>query len=318
MAALAFRSIGSHASTATPISGCSPALPAGHAATDLLLMFVEHDNGVVNTPAGWEAGPTATQASTMCTSFWKTDSGAESAPTVTGAAGSNHLLAVILAFSAPSASPINTSAGDNASSATAVSWPAATATEDGTIVVHAVAVGTDSSSTTLCGGYANGGLTNLTERFDQSVIDANGGGLAIVTGELATAGTTGVTTATLATGAGQARLTIVIASAASDEALSANLNDSVTISDAAPTFGVGLRLTETTTPSDAAPTFAQGFGRTFADTATPSDAAPTFDIGKQLADTVTIEDTNQRGVDVRMSVLTTRHNDFVVTITALP
>ncbi len=317
MPALAFRSIGAHASTGSVGSGCVPTLPAGHAATDFLLMFVEHDGGTVATPAGWAVGPAVVQASTACTSFSKTHTGSESDPTVIGS-GCNHLLAVILAFSDPSVAPINTSASSTASAATAVSWPEATATENNTIVVHAVAVSTDSASTTLCSGYANASLGSLTERFDQSVTDGNGGGLAIVTGTLAAAGSTGITTATLASSAGQAGLTIVISPATADDAHVLNLADEITPTEV-PILsqGFGLPLADEVTPTEGL-TLSQGFGLPLADEVTPTEAPLVFDIGMRLSDQVTVEDTNQRGVDVRMAVATTRHNDFVVTITALP
>jgi hypothetical protein len=91
---------------------------------------------------------------------------------------------------------------------TSMVFPAVTTATDESLVVLAVAQDTDAASTATVGALTNANLANLTERHDQTVIAGQGGGLAVITGEKATAGATGTSTATGSTSVTHAYHTI--------------------------------------------------------------------------------------------------------------
>jgi hypothetical protein len=194
-----------------------PGLPPGYKANDIFLLFVESANEAVSTPSGYAivadspqgtgtaGGTTATRISV----FWKRATSTETAPTVTDPG--DHAVAKILAFRncVGSGDPWDVTAGDTGSSSTSVSIPGDTTTLANCLIVQAVANQTD-TTTPQASGYTNGDLTNLTERTDINTDQGNGGGLAVITGDKATAGAFGATTATLATASVQGRITIAL------------------------------------------------------------------------------------------------------------
>jgi len=194
-----------------------PGLPAALQEKDIMLLFVETANQTVSAPSGWVAtadspqgtGTAGDVAATSLSVFWKRATAVESAPTVTDPG--DHAIAQILSFRGciDTGDPWDVTSGNTAASSTSVSIPGDTTTVANCLVVLAVSNGTD-SATAQTSGYANTDLANLTERTDVNSTQGNGGGFAVATGEKATAGAYGATTATLANASTQGRISIAL------------------------------------------------------------------------------------------------------------
>ena len=125
----------------------------------------------------------------------------------------DHQLAIILAFRGVIASgnPWDITGTGTAVSGTAVSFPSVITTVTDTMIVHAGAGdGPDGNSTVNLSGETTTNLTNLTERSDDRVNTGMADCSGTYTGEKATTGSTGNTTATLANAATQAMITIAL------------------------------------------------------------------------------------------------------------
>ena len=201
----------------------TPALPAGIATNDILLLFVEtpnravtisNSNGgtwteVTNSPQG--TGTAGAAAATRLTAFWSRYNGTQGAPTAT-ATSSDQTIGRITAYRGcvTSGNPWDVTAGSVASTAsTSVSIPGATTTVPSTLVVAVVANTTD-TNTAQTSGWTNSNLTSFAERTDDSNALGGGGGFGVATGGWATAGAYGTTTATLATSSTQGRMSIAL------------------------------------------------------------------------------------------------------------
>lgn len=188
-----------------------------HAIDDLGVLVVEHQDGTAAAPAGWTQFPDSPQVGDggiagICklAVFWKVAASAAEANVVVADTG-NHTYGVILVFRGTHlTTPQDVTAGDAiTAAATAVSVPGDTTTVADCLVVLLCARGTD-NDTAQFSGWTNADLATLTERFDAGTIEGGGGGLGIATGEKATAGAYAATTATLATTAVQARISIAL------------------------------------------------------------------------------------------------------------
>jgi len=218
---------------------CTPGLPAGTAENDILLLFVQYQNGPISV-AGYQSVPgshDASHGSYEFEMFWRRAGASESGPTIVGA-GTNHMYAVVCGFRDVVASgvpwnvigleshgvkiavehvfavvlafrgcktngnPWNVITPDSSGVGTAITLlgtdgAGPTTTRD-CLVVGACSHSNDVAGPTFS-GWTNADLANLTERFDDGTTVGNGGGLAVVTGEKATAGAFGNTTATNST-----------------------------------------------------------------------------------------------------------------------
>lgn len=193
-----------------------------HQALDIGLLFVETANQAVATPSGWNAvtngsqgiGTAAGTTATRLQVFWRrADTGAQAAASVADSGAHTH--GVILTFRgcATSGVPVNASAGSATTNAntTAVSFPSITTTVNNCLVVMAIANQTDTDTDGQIGAVTNGSLTSITERFDQNdATQADGGGIAVITGIRATAGAVSSGTATLTTASRQGRVTLAL------------------------------------------------------------------------------------------------------------
>ncbi len=202
----------------------TPALPAGIAANDILLLFLEtaneaisisNQNGgtwtaVTNSPQG--TGTAGGTSATMLTVFWSRYNGTQGAPTASDSG--NHQLGRIIAIrgAAASGNPWDVTAGGvEAVSDTSGSIPGATTTVANTLVVAAIATALpDKNSTANFSSWTNANLTSVTERTDNTVTAGNGGGLGIATGIKATAGAYGNTAVTLANSAYKGMMSIAV------------------------------------------------------------------------------------------------------------
>ncbi len=202
----------------------TPALPAGIATNDILLLFLEtanqaisitNQNGgtwteVTNSPQG--TGTAGGTSATRLTVFWSRYNGTQGDPTASDSG--NHQLGRMIAVrgAVTSGNPWDVTAGGvEATADTSGSIPGATTTVGNTLVVAAIATSLpDSSSTTRFSAWTNANLTSITERTDNSVTAGNGGGLGVATGIKATAGACGNTAVTLATSASKGMMSIAI------------------------------------------------------------------------------------------------------------
>jgi PKD repeat protein len=202
----------------------APALPAGIATNDILLLFVETANqasSISNQNGGTWAevtgspqytGTAGGTAATRLTAFWSRYNGTQGAPTVSDSG--NHQIGRIVALrgATTSGNPWDVTAGGvEATADTSGAIPGATTTVDKCLVVAAIATALpDATGTANFSAWANANLTSVTERTDNTANAGNGGGLAIATGEKATAGAYGSTAVTCATATTKAMLSLAI------------------------------------------------------------------------------------------------------------
>lgn len=189
--------------------------PDGHQKDDLALLAIEHTQ-TINTPQGWELLASVECSpgdlgDTTLTVFWRRAQSDNESDVFVPADG-NHALTVMAVFRKvpKTLSPFHVQAtGIQLVASTVVSLPVPDTTLDNCLIVQIVAHHID-SSTPRFSAWANAALANVIERFDESVPAGNGGGVGIVTGELATAGPGGTTTATLGGAGNQAWLTLAL------------------------------------------------------------------------------------------------------------
>lgn len=219
MALPTFVSVGTQVNATT---GISVAWPGTYADGDLGLLVVESANQSVTTPSGWTqvtgspqgTGTGGVAGGVRCMVFYKFASGVEANVSVSDSG--DHTIGQIFVFrGVDSTTPINAGAGSVQSSA-ATSWtlPGVTTTVNDCLIVHCISSDRDSSATTNVDGYTNSNLANITERADAATFTASGGAIVLVTGEMATAGSTGTTSCTSAASVTGAFVTIALAPAA--------------------------------------------------------------------------------------------------------
>ena len=207
-----FISAGAVASDPTTVT---PGLPAGYQANDIFLYVIESASNTINTaPSGYTQVTNSPQANGANAAtdrlavYWKRATGSESAP---ASEGVDHTIAVILCIRGcpTTGNPWDVTAGDTAGSGTGATCPSVTTTVPNCLVINIFGHGIDAAGAQVT-GYTNANLANLTEVVDDSTTSGNGGGFGISTGLKASAGATGTTTATLATGNTQVRMTIAL------------------------------------------------------------------------------------------------------------
>lgn len=203
------------------VGAITPALPAGIAVDDILLLCIETRSGQsisIPTPNGgtWAqpafspfpdtGGTTGTRFSV----FWSRYNGTQGDPTTSDSG--DHQIGAILAFRGCIASgdPWDvSSSGSKTSASTTVAVAGATTTVADCLVVVGCSRENDAAGAHFS-NYANADLANITERFDDGAIAGNGGGFFVVTGEKAAAGAYGDTTADIAASVVNAFWTIAL------------------------------------------------------------------------------------------------------------
>lgn len=193
--------------------------PGSLAADDLLLLVVESANEAIATPTGYtqvanspqSTGTGAAAGGVRLAVFYKVTTGSES--NVTVADTGNHTTAQIHAFrGVDPTTPIHQTAGAvDAAATTALSAPAVTTTLTNCLIVNAIGLDKDAADSDTLSSVANAALSDVTEQHDQTVASGVGGGIAVITGGKATAGSTGNTTATGDSSTTHAYITIALA-----------------------------------------------------------------------------------------------------------
>lgn len=198
----------------------SPGVPAGYAADDVFLMFVETNwDQAQAAPSGWalvDGFPVTTgtgsagQLPNRLTVFWKRATASESAPVL--ADPGDHNVAQILAFRGcrKYGVPYDTTATTTDTVYdTATTAPAVTTNTANTLIVGAAAHGVDYTSITY--SWANSGLTSVTGRTAVCVDAGGGGGFGVMTGVAANIGAVAASTATMQWASWTAAGTIALA-----------------------------------------------------------------------------------------------------------
>jgi PKD repeat protein len=278
----------------------TPALPAGIATNDILLLFLEtanqlisitNQNGgtwteVTNSPQG--TGTAAGSSATRLTVFWSRYNGTQGAPTTSDSG--NHQLGRIVAIrgAATSGNPWDVTAGGvEATSDTSGAIPGATTTVGNTLVVAGIATNLpDATGTANFSAWANANLSSVTERTDNTVTAGNGGGLGLATGGMANAGAYGNTTVTCATAATKGMMSIAL-KAAGPAAPVANFSGAPT--SGAPPLTVNFTDSSTNTPTS--------WSWTFGDGGTSTAQNPSHQYTSENTYTVSLTATNAYGSD---------------------
>lgn len=199
------------------VADVSPAWPT-HAIGDTGFLIVETTGGQgpgLSAPAGFKflctSGTGTTTAGVRVTVYYcQATSASMPAPTVTNPG--NHVYAQIVTVTgAASNQPWDVFAIDaKASADTSASAPSVTTTVDGCLILNIIGRDNDSAAAAFS-APANASLSNVSEwsGTDAGTALGNGGGFVVITGEKATAGATGVTTATV-TSSINASITIAV------------------------------------------------------------------------------------------------------------
>jgi hypothetical protein len=221
MALPTVRAVGTISSGSTS-TAATPGLPSGTVAGDFLLMFIETDNQDA-TASGWTEAPsspqtadTASASDTRLTVLYRIAQSGRDA-TTTNAPG-EHISARIIGITAgtyDTSNPFHQSAGGtDTTSDTSGSGPAVTTTLNDCLIIAACSNGNDPAANgTANYTISNASLGSVTERIDNTRIAGNGGGFGVISGTLATAGSSGNTTFTLAVASLKGMLTYAIAPA---------------------------------------------------------------------------------------------------------
>lgn len=199
----------------TGTGAVSPALPAGRATDDILLLFCETVDGTAATPSGWavagarqwrNAGQAA--LNTCLDVYWRRVVGGESAPSLADAG--DHISAVIHAYRGceTSGDPWDEIAGATEANDTSASFPSVTTVGADRLIVMSIA--THDNVGAPLSGASNANLTGVSIRTNEETSSGNDGTLAVVTGVMASAGATGETSATLAFPVHKALATIAL------------------------------------------------------------------------------------------------------------
>ena len=243
----------------------SPPLPAGIQANDILLLFVETANQsptIYNANGGtWTAvdkspvgtGTAGNTNATALTVFWSRYNGTQTAPTLSTSTGTSNELAIILGFRGcvTSGNPWDvTATNTDATATTSASIAGATTINPNDLVVAAIATAwPKAAGAANLSGWANGDLSSITERSDNTARAGSsgpgGGGLGTATGGKAVAGAYGSTTVTLATASAKAMMSIALTPGASGSAPVANFSGTPTSGQAPLT----VQFTDTSTGS---------------------------------------------------------------------
>jgi hypothetical protein len=208
------------AAVSSTSTALTPAIPAGTTTNDIVLLVHEMDPALSAAVLGAVTGYTdvinspqsfTTVTPTRLTVRWHRATGAESG-TITVPAVTDHQSCRLIGFRGcvTSGNPWNVTSGATAASSATVNFPALTTTATDCLIFQAVATGTDANSTTMLGAATNAALASIAEQMDNWALTGGGGGFGAVTGQKATAGAVGTTTATLTTANPQALMSIAM------------------------------------------------------------------------------------------------------------
>lgn len=215
----------------------TPTLVA-HQADDVIGVVIESNfDQAPATPSGWtqfSASPMAGASGTRLTVFGKIAASSSETPPLLTDPGDHQIVTTFRVRGAVSGGVmlIDNQTQQTAGGSTSITWTGFTTTHDDVLLVYLASRGADTAGAVVSAFSNAGSVANLTEVFDDGAIDGGGGGLFIGTGELATAGATGNTSATITAAQVTCRITIAFFGAPED--VTGSLLD-MTIPAASPT-----------------------------------------------------------------------------------
>lgn len=181
-------------------------MPSGIVANDILLFITESssaDNITLTTANGFALAVQQDDGvSGHAATFWKLAVGGDAAPTTNNPGSSDHVIGLVCLIRGckTTGNPWNVSSSgfEGAPSDTSLSISGLTTTAPDCLVVQIQVADIHQLGSGNIGSWSNGDLANLTERIDAGINTGSGGYIAVVSGEKATAGAYGATTATTA------------------------------------------------------------------------------------------------------------------------
>lgn len=214
MAAPTFHAAGTGSGS---INAATPTMPTFTAGDFLLLVHESSSTQGISAPTGWtemsgspvDDGSGASAGNPRLQVFTRIAVGGDTAPTL--ADSGNHNIAQIFSFSGnDTSSPLSgTPVSGTATASTSVSQAGVTTADADCLVVYVLGHAIDSNTATLS-SQADASLTSVTEGGDFSNNSNQGGGFAVTSGVLATAGASGTMTGTLSASSKQCKLTFAI------------------------------------------------------------------------------------------------------------
>lgn len=200
------------------LSALSVPWPA-HLANDIGILVIESNPaGAISTPSGWahvDGSPLAVSAGDddhTLTVFWKRATSSSEANADVNDVGHQAALIFTIRGCIQTGNPWDVISSDTDTSATAdeeIDILGATTTVVDCLVVLIASSGVD-TGTQAASGWANADLANVTERTEHHSTVGDGGGFSIATGEKASIGTYGITTAVFVDGTDQCRMSIAL------------------------------------------------------------------------------------------------------------
>lgn len=181
-------------------SETTPTWPT-HVAGDFAILPVKHslNSGGITTPAGWTKRGTyahGVNADYVSLFYRRALSASETNPSLGG--GGNYYWGRIITFTGVNTdTPIHAPASSWSNSSADQGSPGTTTRLDDCLIVNVFGWDADNAGPLYSSALANADLANVTIRSDSGTITNNGGGLIVITGELATKGTIRPTSFTL-------------------------------------------------------------------------------------------------------------------------
>lgn len=221
------------------------ALPSGWQEGDILIIFVEYANeaNIAVPSGGWArvadapqgTGTSGTTSATKLDAFWKRATALESNVVLSDAG--NHTIACMIAIrgAIETGDPWDVTSGNvKTPASTSISITGDTTTVNDCLVIIAASRMNDAAGEHFS-NIVNADLANISKRLDDGATNGNGGGLLIVTGEKATAGSYGATTADISVSTVNGFMTIAIKSAVAPS-IALNTTDGFETTDTTPTI----------------------------------------------------------------------------------
>ena len=176
--------------------------PAGHAIGDRALLFIkQRGNDTPHTAlTGWALVGNFLSgggSGDVRVGVWERVATSTSEAAINLPNMGNHQIGLIVTFADTSGSPTALGTTDTAASSQNANIPGGTTGGPNRLILGCVGNQTD-DATDQISSWTNGTLANLTDRGGAQAINGAGGGVDLVTGDLAAAGATGAITATLA------------------------------------------------------------------------------------------------------------------------
>lgn len=186
-------------------------------ANDIGLLYIETNyNTTISVDQGWTQVSSSPQTATATRLhlYWKRLSASETGPTATQGGTTNHQCGgiIVIRGCVTSDYPWNVTNGSvETTSDTSVSVPGATTTVNDCLILAACCNGTDSNTVQGTGTPANPDLTEVAfTALNYNTTSGGGGGVSVVKGVRATAGTYGATTFSLVTASDKGLINIAL------------------------------------------------------------------------------------------------------------